>query len=150
MGLKLETDIPADKFMLDGIDTSEKPTYSVAEVAKMFFGRSPHWIRWRERKGWIELDGEKVATERTEVGARRYTLTDIEKMAHALAQTGAIDPEQLHNALRVVQYQARIYGYLPPELVPDADLSSYLKGGKQPQWLVDMMERRQTPAPAKV
>ena len=116
--------IPGDDgFMLAGIDTSTRPVYSVAEVSKVFFARSPHWVRWVERKGWLVLDGEQVGTYRKPVGDdvkpgngyRQYCLSDIEKMAHALAQHGAIDGDQLMNALRIVAAQARLYGYLPPD-----------------------------------
>lgn len=103
-----------DKLMLEGIDVSFEPRFSVAEVAKVFFGRSPHWLRWVERKGRIKFDGEPVSVSRTEVGARTYTLADVEKMAHGLAATGAIEPVNLIYALRIVQSVARVYGYLPP------------------------------------
>lgn len=114
--IEITDSIPADKLMLDGIDVSREPKFSVGEIAKVFFGRSSHWIRWNERRGKILLDGEAVGADRSESGARRYDLADIEKMAHALAQTGAIDGEQLRNALHIVQIQARIYKYLGPDV----------------------------------
>jgi hypothetical protein len=45
-----------DKFMLDGIDTSKNPHFTVSEVAKVFFARSSHWIRWLETKHAFILD----------------------------------------------------------------------------------------------
>lgn len=104
--------LPTDQFILEGIDVSREPVFTVSEVAKMFFARSPHWIRWLERKGQFVLDGEDVAGHRSEEGARRYDLADIEKMAHALAEKGSINGAQLTNALLLVQVEAKVWGYL--------------------------------------
>jgi hypothetical protein len=78
----------------------------------VFFGRSAHWMRWRERNGFFILDGEDVSGHRTTQGARRYTLADVEKIAHALAEKDAINGAQLMNALLMVQTNARIWGYI--------------------------------------
>lgn len=104
--------LPHDRFILDGIDVSREPHFTVSEVAKVFFGRSSHWMRWLERHGWLELDGEAVGTKRTEQGARYYTLDDVENIAHALAQKGKINVAQLTNCLLIVQTEARVWGYL--------------------------------------
>jgi hypothetical protein len=104
--------LPTDRFILDGIDVTREPMFTVSEVAKVFFARSPHWIRWRERKDYFVLDGERVGGQRTDEGARRYNLADIEKMAHALAEKGAINGAQLTNALLLVQTEARVWGYI--------------------------------------
>lgn len=117
-------DLPADRLMLEDIDVEAEPRYSVGELAKVFFGRSSHWIRWNERKGRLVLDGERVGADRSASGARTYNLADIERMAHALAQNGGIDGMQLLNALRIVQAQARIYGYLAPEYVAEPEALS--------------------------
>lgn len=37
-----------NKMLLEGIDTSAGPLYSVSEMAKVFFARSSHWVRWLE------------------------------------------------------------------------------------------------------
>lgn len=105
--------IDPSKFMFKNIDTSRLPLYTVSEVAKFFFGRSPHWMRWRERKGFFVLNGKDVGTTRTEQGARVYTLTDIEQIAHALALSDppAIDGEKFHLALHALKSQGRIWGY---------------------------------------
>lgn len=104
--------LPTDKFILEDIDVTREPVFTVSEVAKVFFARSPHWIRWRERKGFFVLDGEDVSGQRTTEGARRYNLADVEKMAHALAAKGAINGAQLTNALLLVQTEAKLWGYL--------------------------------------
>lgn len=112
--------LPEDHMILEGIDTSEGPLFSVTEAGKVFFGRSGHWIRWRERDGALVLDGVPVgrgrrAGKKKSEGYRSYSLTDIEQMTHALCQNGAIDGAQLLHALRVVQSISRVYGHLPPE-----------------------------------
>lgn len=104
--------IPADDPILDGIDVSEKPHYTVSEVAKFFFARSAHWVRWREKEGDLMLDGQPVGTTRSNGNARIYTLSDVENMAHALAQNGAITIGQLSNALVLVRAEAALYEYL--------------------------------------
>lgn len=148
--------LPVDKFILDAVEErelgrlEEAPRFTVSEIAKVFFGKSPHWVRWREKKGFFILDGSPDCTHsegyqgidedtdleitkfrtliidgkcancggidvtghRTEVGARSYTLADVEKMAHALAQQGGINGAELGHALLAVQTVARVWGYL--------------------------------------
>lgn len=104
--------LPTDHFILEGVDVTREPLFSVSEVGKVFFARSPHWVRWRERKGEFVLDEEDVAGQRTDGGSRVYNLEDIEKIAHALAQHGAIDGNQLNLALLTVQLQAQIWQHI--------------------------------------
>ncbi len=98
--------------ILHGIDVSKKPLYTVSEVAKFFFARSAHWIRWREKEGDLKLNGKQVGNGRTEGNARVYTLVDVENMAHALMRNNAIDLDQLDYALALVEAEARLYDYL--------------------------------------
>jgi hypothetical protein len=110
-----------DHMIFEGIDTSvpppgspltAAPQYTVSEVAKFFFARSGHWIRWAEKKGKIQLNGKKQSTvHRTKGGARYYTLEDVEKLAHALAESNAITIDQLRHALLVLSDEALLYGY---------------------------------------
>ena len=108
-----DTRLDSEKFMLEGIDVSAGPTFKVSDIAKIFFGRSSHWVRWLEAKNALVLDGQEVGTRRTAKGARVYTLADIEKIVHALAQQGKINGAQAANALHVVQTVSRIHGFLP-------------------------------------
>lgn len=103
--------LDTDKFMLEGIDTSEKPLYSVSTMAEVFFARSSHWVRWLENENQMVLDGEPLVPIRTESNARKYDLSLIEKIAHALASHGKISPQQLRHALTIVRTQAQMYGY---------------------------------------
>lgn len=104
--------IPTDRYIFEGIDVSREPVFSISEVSKFFFARSPDWIRWRERKGFFVLDGQDVGGYRTEEGARRYSLSDVEKMAHSLAEKEAINGAQLTVTLILLQTQAKLWGYI--------------------------------------
>jgi hypothetical protein len=108
-------DISSRKSIVAGFDVSEAPRYTVKEVAKFFFGKSSHWVRWKEKEGDLNVNGKQVADHRTDGGARYYTLADVEKMAHALCRNGAIDAHHLKYALRLVRIEAQVWGYLPPE-----------------------------------
>lgn len=124
-------------FIIDDIDVSANPHFTVSEVAKFFFARSPHWVRWRQDKGYFVLDGKPVGINRKvpkknadgpvlnekgdpefeivaggSEGARIYTLDDVEKMAYALAERQAIDGQKLQQILRLVDAQARLWEYL--------------------------------------
>lgn len=104
--------LPAKGFILDGIDTSSEPTFSVSEVGKFFFARSSHWVRLLERDGFFEFRGEAVGNRRTSQGVRVYSLSDVEKMARALAEHDRIDGLQLRHALQLVYSEAKLWGYI--------------------------------------
>ncbi len=103
--------VDATHFILEGIDTSAGPVFSVGEVGRFFFARTSHWMRWVERQGKLVLDGSAVASDRSEAGSRKYTLTDVEQAAHALATNGAISGTQLRLVLSLVATQAELHGY---------------------------------------
>ena len=126
-------------FIIDGFDVSKQPHFTVSEVAKFFFARSPHWVRWRQDKGYFVLDGKPVGVHRKvpkksarpgeeddgldytivnggNEGSRIYTLEDVEKMAYALADMQAIPGEKLRQVLRLVDAQARLWGYIDDDL----------------------------------
>lgn len=104
-----DEELPADRLIFDGVDTTEGPLYTISEIAKVFFARSPHWIRWREKTGIFTFDGQPVGVGRTPKGARVYTLGDIEKMAHALVAAEGLNAEELANVLRICQANARMW-----------------------------------------
>jgi len=110
------------------IETRRSPYYSVQEVAKFFFGRTPHWLRWRylsdERvskktgeitiparhpDGFFILDGEVLEPKKSISGYRWYTLADIERMAAALGQTGAIDGLEVSAITALVRANAQMW-----------------------------------------
>lgn len=103
--------IDPDHFILEGIDTSAIPLrYSVSEIGKVFFARTPHWVRWLYRQEKVFLDGKPVAMTKTEKGSRVYTLSDVEQFTHALAQNGAISGQQARHALALVAIEAQVWG----------------------------------------
>lgn len=93
-----------------------KPTFTVAEVSKVFFAEDPDWLRWRIKKsdqnphGFFVLDGEPLVERRTEKNFRYYTLADVEKMAHALAQNGAISGQRLTYIVSIIKNMLKLYG----------------------------------------
>lgn len=101
--------LPTDKFILEGLDVSRQPLFTISEVAKFFFGRTTHWLRWREP---FMLDGKEVGTRRTETHARVYALDDVEKMAHALAEAGDLTGDRFEGCLLAVEAVAKVWGYL--------------------------------------
>lgn len=99
-----------------------KPNFSVAEVAKVFFAEDPDWLRWRLKKseqnpnGFFVLDGQPLPDRRTDNGTkygfRYYTLGDIEKMAHALCQNGAISGARLLQIMGIIKNMLKLYGHI--------------------------------------
>jgi hypothetical protein len=93
-----------------------KPTFTVAEVSKVFFAEDPDWLRWRLKKtednphGFFILDGEPLPDRRTDKNFRYYTLADVEKMAHALAQNGAISAQRLSHIVGIVRNMLKVWG----------------------------------------
>lgn len=98
------------------------PNFSVSEVAKVFFAQDPDWLRWRLKKskgnphGFFVLDGKPIPERRTDNGTkdgfRYYTLSDIEKMAHALAQNGGISGARLMHIMGIIKNMLKLYGHI--------------------------------------
>lgn len=107
-----DQNIDTDSMMLEKVDTSKGPLFSVSEMAGFFFARSPYWVRWLESQDRMVLDGEPLEPLRTEAKARKYDLALVEKIAHALASNGTIKASQLRQALRLVKIQAEMHEYL--------------------------------------
>lgn len=104
--------LDSEQLMLEKVDTSKGPTYSVSEMARFFFARTAHWIRWLENREDFVFDGEQIKEARTAAGARRYDLATIEKIAHFLAVVERINGAQLKRTLSLVKIQAEMHGYL--------------------------------------
>lgn len=91
------------------------PAYTVQETAKLFFGMGPDWLRWRYRpaksfpQGYFVLDDVVLEPKRTSTGNRYYTLADVERMAHALVENGAIDGAKFSIILQLVLLQAVLH-----------------------------------------
>jgi hypothetical protein len=103
------------------------PNYSINEVAKFFFGRNAQWMRWRYSSdarvspitgkpnvpkhpdGYFVLDGKPLLPKVSPSGQRYYTLADVERMAHALAQNRVISGLELQDVLRLLQLTYKIW-----------------------------------------
>lgn len=114
-GLLDDFHIDTEEMMLSGVDTSSGPLWTVSEMASFFFARSSHWVRWLETEGRMVLDGHLIRAIRTASNARKYDLTLIEQIAHALASNGSISGEQLRQALLLVKIEAVMHGHLKAE-----------------------------------
>lgn len=121
-----------DSMFSEGKDGVIVPNFKVKEAAKVFFGKSDDWLRWKMRPrnrritnpetgeveilpgdrpdGAFVLDGKPLEFKRTGPNARYFTLADIERMAHALAQSGDIDGQALIHITRMVVSCARLHG----------------------------------------
>jgi hypothetical protein len=103
-----------DKLIFEGVDTTKGPEFSVGEVAKYFFARSPSWLRQHEIKGHFFVHGEPDFTPRRRVArnARFFYLEDIERIAHALAFNNVITGARLRTILILLKAEAQIWGFL--------------------------------------
>ncbi len=117
-------EVDPDRLMLSGVDVAASrfwPQYKIGEMAKHYFGFTPYWGRQRERRGDFGRREESIdgiirvfAPDGVEIGrrigdeSRVYTLADIERLAHALAASGAITAERAAWALAMVAFRAKI------------------------------------------
>lgn len=112
--------IPNTEFesvMFGALPEGEGPAFTVSEVGKIFFARSPHWMRWIEREGWLtDDDGELMVRRREGSTVRTYGLADVERIAYALADKRRIDAPQLLMALRVMRSVGDVWGLLPAKV----------------------------------
>lgn len=98
------SDTDFESVMFDALPEGEGPAFTVSEVGKIFFARSPHWMRWIEREGWLtDDDGEPLVRRREGSTVRTYGLSDVEQIAYALADKRKIGAHQLLMALRVMR-----------------------------------------------
>lgn len=95
-----------------------KPSFAAKEAAGVFFGKSADWLRWRYLPatdypdGYFVLGNRILEPKRSESGQRYYTLADIERMAHALAQNDAIDGPQVINTIGIALLVARAWSII--------------------------------------
>ena len=106
--------IDPDRFIFDGVDTSAYPTWTVGETAKVFFAKSPSWLRNQERRGKFCIPGEEPVEPKRRVQneARFFCLEDIEKIAHCLTYYGVISGTKLRTTLVMLKAQGQLWGYI--------------------------------------
>lgn len=92
------------------------PTFSRAEVAKCFFGWKSLSLRRRmtdlaDERGRLPLDGGRMEPLRLDGhGSPVFNLADVERVAHSLAQAGAISGIHLQRTVSIVRAVAYQYG----------------------------------------
>ena len=111
------TDLDPEKMLLEDVPYEKGPSFTISEMAKFFFARTKHWVRWLEQGGKLtltDLDGSqrRVGDRRNDKGGRIYYLRDIEEVAHALAQNSAISGLQLLRTLHLVNTSAEMNGLI--------------------------------------
>lgn len=83
-----------------------KPTFATKEVAEVFFGKSPVWLRNKMIDNPV-----RYRVDRSESGHRRFALHQIEAVAHLLLEDGLITPKHFAMVIRHVKASAVQYGY---------------------------------------
>lgn len=83
------------------------PTFSVDEVARLFFGHENPWLyKALEREEvWLDFDGLPLVLPRGVRGVR-WELRDVERTAHALTHAGRIPLAQLHRIVSIIKLVA--------------------------------------------
>lgn len=81
------------------------PTYAAKEVAEVFFAKSTNWLRkrlWERREDWDAA--------RTDAGHRRFSLAQIEDLAHLLLRERALKPPEFAMIIRHIKASAIQHG----------------------------------------
>ena len=104
-------------------DGKPHPCFSVQETAKTFFARGSWWLRdkYRRSDAWphgpLVLNGILLEPKRLETGSRYYTLADIERMAHAMAENRVISGEKLAQVVTMLLIHSVQHGVFVPKRV---------------------------------
>ena len=107
----IDAEIDPDRMIFENIPMDRSPQFSISELCKVFFAKTHHWLRWKERMGAFVLDGHEL-TQRTEKGARTWNLAEVEQMLHAAARNNAISGAQLYGGLKIAKTIAVLHGVL--------------------------------------
>lgn len=93
------------------VEAKGAPTYKVSDVARWFLGKTSHWLRWAERRGFLTDPNGEVVGARDDPGATRvYNLRDVERVVRVLAHHGAISENHALLGLECVRIQAELHG----------------------------------------
>lgn len=94
-------------------EVTGEPGYTLSEVARFFFARSTSWMRHHVWRQHLVLDGEPIGIPRdSSNNYLRWRLYDVERTAHALAQNGYLQLDQLSRVIGLVKLVAQNYKYL--------------------------------------
>ena len=93
-----------------------KPVLRIAEVARIFFARSPDWLRLPDKNTRpLTLEGEPFSVERSSTGNRVFNLADVERLAHALLESQWISASQFFTTINILRWIAYNYKILSDE-----------------------------------
>lgn len=130
-----------------------KPAYKVSVVAEVFFAMSASWLRlhlskgddpatWKPRPVINKKTGEATGKmtkirkpgvlsdmefrridPESEVSARLFLLSDVQRMAERLRDRGKISPRKMARCLNMIAAQAALYGLYdaPDHQEPEED-----------------------------
>lgn len=120
--------------MYDKIPYDAGPQWGIGEMAKTFFDRTSHWVRWLEsnRRGKADhlvLDGKPVGRRKDPGGVRTYGLRDIEDIAYALASNGRLDGTRLRSILLALFHIGEIHGLQTQGFAVVSDGEGWRLGG---------------------
>lgn len=106
----VDDEIDPDHTMLDGC-LHKPPHFTLAEVARVFLGRSEGWLR-RRREHLSEPSIKLSVDGQAQTGYMRFDLSGVEQTIHNLAGAGEIDADRARVALKVAVNIARQYGHI--------------------------------------
>lgn len=102
--------LPGKGMMYEHLGYDEGPQFRIGEVTKVFFGRSPYWLRNLQDQGHLNFDGRPVGGRRVKANNyRTFSLRDVEEIAHGLAQQNKIDGFHLRNTLVILDSVGRVW-----------------------------------------
>lgn len=94
------------------VEADGAPVYKVSDVARWFLGKTSHWLRWAERRGFLtDPDTNEIVGGRSAPpnNARFYNLRDVERLVRVLAFHGAISENHSLLGLECVRIQAELH-----------------------------------------
>jgi len=125
--LLVDAEIDPDRLIFEGMAMDNSPEFSISELCKVFFAKTHHWLRWKERQGAFVLDGQPVGNRRTEpAGARTWNLAEAEQMLHVAARNNAISGAQLYTGLKIAKAIGVLHGVL---IAPTASMTFSVETG---------------------
>lgn len=101
--------IPSDSYLIPDELMDKGPTFTITIAAKIFFNRSPYWMRDQEKSDRFVLDGKPVGDRRSASDYRIFTLGDVERIIYALGEADVLTGADMRNALTVVRSIAVVH-----------------------------------------
>jgi hypothetical protein len=109
-----DASIDPHRFLFD--KPQEKPVFGAGEVAMFFFARTAPWFRKAENRviadGLIEARPSRGRNYPNSARWQYYNFYEIERLAHAFAESGIITGERLRLALKLLKAEGVLWRYL--------------------------------------